>query len=99
MGSASARNRVAIVGPNGTRYLTLDLALGLLGAVTVPLYATTPSEEIDAILRASRAEVLLVGSPRILADLGPRGFPADRLILPWRAARPASSAGTTWSPA
>ncbi len=63
--------RVAIVGPNTTRYLTLDLALGLLGAVTVPLYATTPSDEIDAILRTSGAEVLLVGSLRILEDLGP----------------------------
>jgi long-chain acyl-CoA synthetase len=62
--------RVAIVGPNGTRYLTLDLALGLLGAVTVPLYATTPSEEIDGILQASRAEALLVGTPRILENLG-----------------------------
>ena len=66
-----AGTRVAIVGPNGTRYLTLDLALGLLGAVTVPLYATTPPDEIDAILRSSRAEALLVGSPRILSDRGP----------------------------
>ena len=66
-----AGTRVAIVGPNGTRYLTLDLALGLLGAVTVPLYATMPCEEIDDILRTSRAEVLLVGSPDILEGLGP----------------------------
>ena len=63
--------RVAIVGPNGTRYLTLEIAVGLLGAVSVPLYATTPPDEIDAILRASRAEALLVGSARILDALGP----------------------------
>jgi long-chain acyl-CoA synthetase len=63
--------RVAIVGPNGTRYLTLDLAVGLLGAVSVPLYATMPCDEIDEILRSSHAEVLLVGSPRILESLGP----------------------------
>jgi long-chain acyl-CoA synthetase len=68
-----AGTRVAIVGPNGTRYLTLELALGLLGAVSVPLYATTPPDEIDAILRTSRAEVLLVGSPRILEQRGPVG--------------------------
>jgi long-chain acyl-CoA synthetase len=66
-----AGTRVAIVGPNGTRYLTLDLALGLLGAVGVPLYPTLPPEEIDAILRSSRAETFLVGSPTILARLGP----------------------------
>ena len=63
--------RVAIVGPNGTRYVTLEIAVGLLGAVSVPLYATTPPDEIDAILRASRAEALLVGSPRILDARGP----------------------------
>ena len=66
-----AGTRVAIVGPNGTRYLTLDLALGLLGAVSVPLYATMPCDEIDQILRSSHADVLLVGSPRILEGLGP----------------------------
>jgi long-chain acyl-CoA synthetase len=64
--------RVAMVGPNGTRYLTLDLALGLLGAVTVPLYPTSPAEEIDTILERSGATVLLVGSPEILRALGPR---------------------------
>ncbi|HSL10801.1 MAG TPA: AMP-binding protein [Actinomycetota bacterium] len=63
--------RVAIVGPNGTRYLTLDLALGLLGAVTVPLYPTSPPEEIDDILERSGAAVLAVGSPQILHRLGP----------------------------
>ncbi len=66
-----AGSRVAIVGPNGTRYLTLDLALGLVGAVSVPLYATMPCDEIDQILRSSHADVLLVGSPRILEGLGP----------------------------
>ena len=88
-----AGTRVAIVGPNGTRYLTLELALGLLGAITVPLYATTPSDEIDAILRSSGAEALIVGSPRILENLGPvasslptvsfcRGVPPEG-VLDW----------------
>ena len=63
--------RVAIVGRNGTRYLTLDLALGLLGAVSVPLYPTSPPDEIDTVLERSDATVLLVGIPEILRRLGP----------------------------
>ena len=64
--------RVAIVGPNGTRFLTLDLAIGSLGAVSVPLYPTSPPDEIDGIVDASGVELLLVGSPRILRRLGPK---------------------------
>jgi long-chain acyl-CoA synthetase len=36
--------RVAIVGLNSTRYLALDAAIGLVGAVSVPLYYTPPAE-------------------------------------------------------
>jgi long-chain acyl-CoA synthetase len=35
-------DRVAIAGTNSTRYLTLDVAIGMVGAVSVPLYYTSP---------------------------------------------------------
>lgn len=63
-------DRVAIVGLNSTRYLTLDVALGLVGAVSVPLYSTSPPSDIDAILVASRARLLLIGAASLLARLG-----------------------------
>jgi long-chain acyl-CoA synthetase len=62
--------RVAIVGLNSTRYLALDAAIGLIGAVSVPLYYTSPPAEIDHILSASGARLLLVGAPKILERLG-----------------------------
>jgi len=62
--------RVAIVGLNSTRYLALDAAIGLVGAVSVPLYYTSPPAEIDHILSASGARLLLVGAPKILERLG-----------------------------
>ncbi|HXZ99107.1 MAG TPA: AMP-binding protein [Candidatus Binatia bacterium] len=62
-------DRVAIVGLNSSRYLTLDVAIGLCGAVSVPLYYTSPPHEIDAILASSRAKLLLVGTPAILSRL------------------------------
>ncbi|HUY99840.1 MAG TPA: SDR family oxidoreductase [Thermomicrobiaceae bacterium] len=65
-----AGDRVAVVGLNGTRYLTLDVAIGLVGAVSVPLYYTSPPADIDAVLAASGARLLLVGAPGLLARLG-----------------------------
>ncbi len=59
-------DRVAIVGLNSTRYLELDTAIGLVGAVSVPLYYTSPAADIDHILTASGSRLLLVGAPKIL---------------------------------
>jgi long-chain acyl-CoA synthetase len=63
-------DRVAIAGTNSTRYLTLDAAIGMLGAVSVPVYYTSPPAEIDHILAASGARLLFVGFSRLLERLG-----------------------------
>lgn len=63
-------DRVAIVGCNSSRYLTLDVAIGLIGAVSVPLYPTSPPAEIDSLVKASDARVLLMGAPQVLARAG-----------------------------
>lgn len=69
LGIASG-DRVAIAGTNSTRYLTLDVAVGLLGAVTVPIYFTSPPADIDHILQASGARLLFLGAPRLVERLG-----------------------------
>lgn len=61
-------DRVAVIGPNGTRYLTIDLAIGLAGAVAVPIYPTSPPADIREIVSASCARVLFVGSPQLFAE-------------------------------
>lgn len=90
-------SRVAIVGLNSSRYLSLDVAVGLCGAVSVPLYYTSPPGEVDAILRSSRAELLLVGAPPILRRIselttrvpavsfcrGPLPMSAGRTVIGW----------------
>jgi long-chain acyl-CoA synthetase len=63
-------DRVALVGHNSSRYLTLDVAIGLAGAVSVPLYYTSPPADIDAIVRDSGARLLFVGAPAVLKRLG-----------------------------
>ena len=63
-------DRVAMVGFNSTRYLTLDVATGLVGAVSVPLYYTSPLDEIKDILKDCEASVLFIGTPDILDKFG-----------------------------
>ena len=62
-------DRIAVVGPNSTRYLTIDVAIGLAGAVSVPLYPTSPPAEIADIVAASGATILFVGSAPLLGRL------------------------------
>ena len=92
-------DRVALLGLNSTRFLTLDVAIGLVGAVSVPLYYTSPPPEIDGILAASGARMLFVGAPKVLERLGelraripvvsfcrapaPAGLPME--VMPWEA--------------
>lgn len=63
-------DRVALTGFNSSRYLVLDTAVGLVGAVSVPLYYTSPPAEIRAIVEASGARLLFVGASALLAKLG-----------------------------
>ncbi len=65
----TAGDRVAITGLNSTRYLALDIAIGLAGAVSVPLYYTTPPADINEVLKASGAKLFLIGMPSLLARI------------------------------
>ncbi|HEX5902573.1 MAG TPA: AMP-binding protein [Actinomycetota bacterium] len=59
-------SRVAIVGSNSTRYLVADIAIGLSGGVSVPLYSTAPPDDLADVLRRSRAELLFVGTNAVM---------------------------------
>ncbi|HML05494.1 MAG TPA: SDR family oxidoreductase [Methanobacterium sp.] len=62
-------DRIAMVGFNSTRYFTLDIAIGLAGAVSVPIYYTSSLNEIEEILDDSGAKILFAGTPQILNNL------------------------------
>jgi long-chain acyl-CoA synthetase len=59
-------DRVAVVGWNGSRYLVIETAIGLAGAVSVPLYYTAPPADIAELVQASGAKVLFVGTKELL---------------------------------
>ncbi len=62
-------DKVALTGSNCSDYFSLDIAIGLCGAVSVPIYYTTPIEEIDLLLAKSGAGWLFVGDRRIMAGI------------------------------
>lgn len=62
-------SRVAIIGTNSTRYLVVDVAIGLVGGVSVPLHPTTPPADLDDVVRRSAAELLFVGSMDVIERL------------------------------
>lgn len=62
-----AGDRVALTGLNSTRYFAVDIAIGLAGAISVPLYYTTPPVDINEVLLASGAKLFFVGMPSLLA--------------------------------
>jgi long-chain acyl-CoA synthetase len=60
---------VAVIGNNSVRYLTVDVAVGLAGAVSCPLYPTSPVSEIYKILKKSNAKLFFVGNQKILDQI------------------------------
>src|SRR5712691_640415 len=56
------RDRVAILSENRPEWMMADFATLLLGAVTVPIYATLTTEQTAYILRDSGARVLFLSS-------------------------------------
>ena len=72
-------DRVAIVGFNNTRYLTLDISIGLLGAVSVPIYYTSPVDEINEILDDCGAKVIFIGTPHLWDHL--KSFNTVNIII------------------
>ncbi len=87
---------VAISGVNSVSYFVLDVAIGLSGAASVPLYYTTPADELDELLRKSGARWFFIGDTRILSQAGRLSFegkmisfvgdsndPGDPRVMSW----------------
>lgn len=54
-------DKIALTGINCIDYMMLDQALGLIGAVTVPIYYTTPIEEVGTASEPKRCKMVLCG--------------------------------------
>lgn len=61
-------DKIALSGINCVEHAALDNAIGLLGAVSVPIYYTTPADEIKLLMKKSGARYFFVGDERVLAN-------------------------------
>ena len=59
-------SRVALTGINSVTYMMLEQAIGLLGAVSVPIYYTTPAAETSMLLEKSGAGWFFIGDKRMM---------------------------------
>lgn len=62
-------DKVALTGINSVDYMTLDHAIGMLGAVSVPIYYTTPISEAAVLLEKSGAKWFFVGDKRMMKQI------------------------------
>lgn len=62
-------DRVAITGINSVEYMTIEQAIGLIGAVSVPIYYTSPAAETALILEKSGAKWFFIGDGRIMESV------------------------------
>ncbi len=74
-------DKVALSGVNCTEHAAINNAIGLKGAVSVPIYYTTPADEIALLLQKSGARWFFVGDERIKQNLAK--IPADVTIIPF----------------
>ena len=58
----SANDRVAIYSDNSAEWITFDLAILSLGAVTVPIYSTNNGSQAEYIINDSEVKIILVGN-------------------------------------
>ncbi len=62
-------DRIAIVGFNSSRYFAIDVAIGLAGGISVPLYYSSPINELKEIIEDCGARMIFVGVPELLEKL------------------------------
>ena len=76
-----AGDTVALSGVNCAEHTAIDQAIGLIGATSVPIYYTTPAEEIALLLRKSHSRWFFVGDDRVRQHLGQ--IPAGVQVIPF----------------
>ena len=76
-----AGDRVALSGINCVEHAAIDNAIGLVGAVSVPIYYTTPADELVLLIKKSGACCFFVGDERVMQHVG--ALPATVKIIPF----------------
>ncbi len=89
-------SRVALSGINCVSYFVLDVAIGLSGATSVPLYYTTPAAELDELLKKSKAGWFFIGDVRILSHVSQMAWEGPMISFTEGADLPEDPRLTSW---
>ncbi len=89
-------SRVALSGINSVSYFVLDVAIGLSGATSVPLYYTTPADELDLLLEKSEACCFFIGDARVLSHVPQLHYDKTMISFTENALLPDDSRLMTW---
>ena len=82
-------DKVALSGINCAEHAAIDNAIGLIGAVSVPIYYTTPADEIELLMAKSGVHLFFVGDERVMANVGDL---SDRIkLIPFGSLKKADS--------
>ena len=87
-------DKVAVAGFNSSRYLILDVAIGLTGAVNVPIYYTSPVNEINEIVEDCNARLIFLGTPELIDHANEIGINTPVISFHWEL--PASTYILSW---
>ncbi len=92
-----AGDTVALSGINCAEHAAIDHAIGLSGAVSVPIYYTTPADEIALLLSKSGARWFFVGDERVMKNI--EGLQTDVQVIPFGPLKKDHPYGTVINPA
>lgn len=74
-------DKVALSGINCAEHAAIDNAIGLAGAVSVPIYYTTPLNEIALLMAKSDVRLFFVGDERVMTNV--EGLSENIQIIPF----------------
>lgn len=68
--TAEGADKVAIISENRPEWIIADLAVQQIGAILVPIYPTTPAEELQYIFQESAVKMVLISNQLLLKKYG-----------------------------
>lgn len=68
--TAEGADKVAIISENRPEWIIADLAVQQIGAILVPIYPTTPPEELQYIFQESAVKMVLISNQLLLKKYG-----------------------------
>lgn len=77
-------DRVGIYSDNSAEWIVFDLATLCIGAITVPLYATTQADQVNYILTDAGINVIMVGNQEqydTVYKMMENGFPISTIVV------------------